>query len=107
MDFLQVLGITNENSGAGTGSSWLPGNEQKIASFSPVDGQLIASVRVADREQYDMVIQKAQEAFLQWRLWPAPKRGEVVRQIAEALRKHKEALGQKPAGRVRRSAGND
>ncbi len=93
MDFLQVLGITNENSGAGTGNSWLPGNEQKIASFSPVDGQLIASVRVADREQYDMVIQKAQEAFLQWRLWPAPKRGEVVRQIAEALRKHKEALG--------------
>ncbi|MGC4233730.1 MAG: aldehyde dehydrogenase family protein [Niabella sp.] len=93
MDFLQILSISNENSGAGTGSNWLSGSEQKIASFSPVDGQLIASVQIANRELYDAVIQKAQEAFLLWRLWPAPKRGEVVRQIGEALRKHKEALG--------------
>ncbi|GAB3421095.1 L-piperidine-6-carboxylate dehydrogenase [Niabella aquatica] len=93
MDFLQILGITSENSGTGTGSNWLQGSDQKIASFSPVNGHLIASVQITNQYDYEAVIQKAQEAFLQWRLWPAPKRGEVVRQIGEALRMHKEALG--------------
>ena len=62
-------------------------------SYSPVDGKLIASVNAADAKTYEAVIKKAQEGFLEWRTWPAPKRGEIVRQIGEALRENKEPLG--------------
>jgi aldehyde dehydrogenase (NAD+) len=65
----------------------------QIDSVSPVDGQIIGSVQTATRADYEAIIAKAQEAFLHWRLVPAPKRGEVVRQYGEALRKHKDALG--------------
>jgi aldehyde dehydrogenase (NAD+) len=54
---------------------------------------MIAEVRAADQESYERTIKKAEEAFLEWRLWPAPKRGEVIRQVGEALRTHKEVLG--------------
>ncbi len=64
-----------------------------IGSFSPVDGKLIGSVGTTSKQDYETVIAKAQSAFVEWRLWPAPKRGEVVRQIGEALRKNKESLG--------------
>ncbi|NCU04220.1 MAG: aldehyde dehydrogenase family protein, partial [Chitinophagaceae bacterium] len=60
---------------------------------SPVDGKLIATVTAADKASYEAVIAKAQQAFTEWRSWPAPKRGEVVRQIGEALRAKKEPLG--------------
>jgi aldehyde dehydrogenase (NAD+) len=62
-------------------------------SWSPVDGKKIASVQLASRDSYDAVMENAQAAFLEWRQWPAPRRGEVVRQIAEALRAKKDALG--------------
>jgi aldehyde dehydrogenase (NAD+) len=64
-----------------------------IESYSPVDGQLIGKVSETTPEEYEAVIQKAQEAFKVWRTIPAPKRGEIVRQYGEALRKHKDALG--------------
>src|SRR4030095_6755456 len=64
-----------------------------IESQSPVDGKLIGKVQCADKNDYEAVVAKAQEAFAQWRTWPAPKRGEIVRQIGDALRQHKEALG--------------
>jgi aldehyde dehydrogenase (NAD+) len=51
-------------------------------------------VTTTDKAAYDQVIATAQNAFIEWRNWPAPKRGEVVRQLGEALRKDKEALGQ-------------
>ncbi len=54
---------------------------------------MIGSVTGADRKAYEAVVTKAQEAFAAWRLWPAPKRGEIVRQVGEALRKYKEPLG--------------
>ncbi|MBC8035273.1 MAG: aldehyde dehydrogenase family protein [Chitinophagaceae bacterium] len=92
-DMLQVLKIEFSNSGVSTGTTWLPGNGGKIDSFSPVDGKLIGSVTVATREEYDSVVEKAQEGFKEWRLWPAPKRGEIVRQIGDALRQQKNALG--------------
>lgn len=90
---LNKLGIEKNNEGSSTGVKWLKSEAGKIESFSPVDGKKIASVTVADRQIYDAVIDQAQTAFAEWRMWPAPKRGEVVRQIGEALRKHKEQLG--------------
>jgi len=92
-DILQALKINAENDGVSTGSNWLKSKGEKIASYSPVDGKLIATVTTADKNTYDAVVAKAQEAFAVWRQWPAPKRGEVVRQIGEALRSEKENLG--------------
>src|SRR5580658_2408504 len=90
---LAVLGINKINEGAATGTKWLKAGGENINSYSPVDGKLIASVTAVNRKTYDKVIDKAQAAFGEWRMWPAPKRGEVVRQAGEALRKYKEPLG--------------
>jgi aldehyde dehydrogenase (NAD+) len=92
-EILEQLGIEATNSGASTGSYWYATNGEAIDSISPVDGSLIASVTAATPAEYEKVIEKAQEAFKQWRLVPAPKRGEIVRQLAEKLREYKEPLG--------------
>ena len=93
MDFLKTLGIGATNNGVSTGLTWLKAKGEKLTSYSPVDGKLIGTVTGADRNAYDAVIEKAQQAFAEWRLWPAPKRGEVVRQVGMELRKYKAALG--------------
>jgi aldehyde dehydrogenase (NAD+) len=93
MDFFKGLKIKETNVGVSTGQEWIDAGGEMISSYSPVDGKLIASVKSADRNNYEAVVAKAQEAFPEWRLWPAPKRGEVVRQIGEALRQYKEPLG--------------
>jgi aldehyde dehydrogenase (NAD+) len=92
-DVLAALKINTLNRGTSTGKDWHISNGERIDSYSPTDGQLIASVTATDRATYDFVVMKANEAFKEWRLWPAPKRGEIVRQIGEALRTHKENLG--------------
>jgi len=94
MQFLQQLQIQKENEGTATGAAWIKSKGELILSFSPVDNQLIGAVTMTDKAAYEQVIETAQNAFLQWRNWPAPKRGEVVRQLGEALRKDKDALGQ-------------
>jgi len=91
---LAELGLKQSNPGVSTGLNWLSSNGESIQSFSPVDGKLIASVTSVDKSSYEKVMATAQAAFEAWRLWPAPKRGEVVRQVGEALRKNKQALGQ-------------
>ena len=68
-------------------------NGATIDSISPVDGKLIASVQSATAADYNALIEKAQGAFVEWRKIPAPKRGEVVRQLAERIRFYKEPLG--------------
>mgnify|MGYP000282198730 CR=1 FL=1 len=93
MEFLAPLQIQIINSGASTGQQVLSAAGEKIESYSPVDGKLIGIVQGVDRNNYEEVISKAQQAFLEWRTWPAPRRGEVVRQVGEALRKYKEPLG--------------
>ena len=90
---LSTLGIQKINEGAATGTQWLPAGGEAITSYSPVDAKVIATVTTVTRETYDAVVAQAQTAFAEWRLWPAPKRGEIVRQIGEALRKNKEPLG--------------
>jgi aldehyde dehydrogenase (NAD+) len=93
MDFLKTLGIEANNTGVSTGTVWLPTAGESINSHSPVNGKLIGAATCCDRNTYEQVIQTATAAFAQWRMVPAPQRGEVVRQIGEALRANKEALG--------------
>jgi aldehyde dehydrogenase (NAD+) len=94
MQFLQDLKIQKENEGSSTGAKWIQSKGEMISSFSPVDNQLIGAVVTTDAAAYEQVVKTAEAAFIAWRNWPAPKRGEVVRQLGEALRKDKAALGQ-------------
>ena len=94
MDILKTLNVKATNDGVSTGSTSIKAKGEKLDSYSPVDGKRIATVTGADAKSYEAVIKKAQEAFLEWRMWPAPKRGEIVRQVGEELRKNKQALGQ-------------
>lgn len=90
---LEQLGIEELNNGASTGGKWFKTRGERIDSVSPVDGKLIASVQAATEADYEAVILKAQEAFKEWRMIPAPKRGEIIRQLAERIRFYKEPLG--------------
>ncbi len=92
-DFLKSLGLQAENTGTSTGSKWIKTRGEKITSFSPVDGKEIGKVTQTDKKTFDTVVATATEAFAEWRTWPAPRRGEIVRQIGDALRKNKEPLG--------------
>jgi aldehyde dehydrogenase (NAD+) len=90
---LKTLGIKSSNMGTSTGKKWLRSTGKSITSYSPADGKVIGRVQSTDEKAFTKVIDQAQRAFLEWRVVPAPKRGEVVRQIGEALRKYKEPLG--------------
>lgn len=87
-----TLRLLDKNLGTSTGQDWF-GSGAYITSFSPVDGKIIGEVSTTTHEEYEIVVTKAQEAFKQWRLVPAPKRGEIVRQLGEKLRQYKEDLG--------------
>ncbi|WP_321370865.1 aldehyde dehydrogenase family protein [uncultured Desulfuromusa sp.] len=94
MEFLKRLGVKDKNFGASTGTQWNETIDQgELNIVSPVDGKHIASVYLASEKDYDKVVATATEAFKHWRMVPAPKRGEVVRQIGLQLRKHKNDLG--------------
>ena len=90
---LNSLGIESSNKGAAIGSRWLSTSGKKITSISPVDGKEIGSVTSASKEDYEECILAGQEAFNDWRMLPAPQRGEIVRQFGEALRVKKQELG--------------
>ncbi|KQM79126.1 aldehyde dehydrogenase [Pedobacter sp. Leaf216] len=91
---LNKLGIQASNPAFSTGNNWGgESNPDTLESFSPVDGELIASAKVAGSSDYEAVVLKAQSAFKEWRTIPAPKRGEIVRQFGDALRENKDALG--------------
>jgi aldehyde dehydrogenase (NAD+) len=90
---LSALQIDKINQGASTGSKWMKGSGKMLESFSPVDGKLIATVEETGAKTYEKVMSVADQAFKAWRMVPAPKRGEVVRQVGEALREHKNELG--------------
>ncbi len=90
---LKELGIENINPGVSTGLNSWKGSGQDLSSFSPVDGKIIASTKMASPEDYQNVMAAATRAFEYWRMIPAPKRGEIVRQIGEELRIHKSSLG--------------
>ncbi len=94
MEFLKRLGIKENNFGASTGVQWndtTDKGEQDIVS--PVDGKKIASVYLPSEEDYEKIVARGQEAFKKWRMVPAPKRGEIVRQIGLKIREYKDDLG--------------
>src|SRR5690606_14585837 len=85
------LGIQADNHGAFDGE-WSGGGD-KLDCHSPIDGRLLGRVSMANADDYSRVMDSTAAAFEQWRMVPAPQRGEVVRQIGEALRANKQALG--------------
>ena len=89
---LKELGISSENLGTSTGNTWF-GKGEELSSYSPVDGKLIGKVKSSTKDDYEEVIKKAQVAFKEWRMIPAPKRGEIVRQFGDKLREKKASLG--------------
>lgn len=92
-EVLKQLGIKENNYGASTGLKHIETKGKRIDSYSPVNGHLIGSINAATAEDYAGVMHTAGEAFKSWRLIPAPKRGDIVRQIGDAIRKNKEPLG--------------
>jgi len=93
MKLLERLGIQEVNSGAGWGE-WIDNPRGgELVSINPSDGSAIATVRMAGPEDYEEVMGQACAAFPRWRAYPAPKRGEIVRQIGQELRQHKDDLG--------------
>ena len=89
---LKELGISSENLGTSTGNTWF-GEGEELSSYSPVDGKLIGKVKSSTKDDYEVVIKRAQSAFKEWRMIPAPKRGEIVRQFGDKLREKKASLG--------------
>ena len=87
------MGLKAKNQGTSTGQNEISGSRRYLDSYSPVHGEFIGSVGITTREQYEQVIQSAEEAFKIWRTVPAPKRGEIVRQYGEVLRQYKDPLG--------------
>jgi aldehyde dehydrogenase (NAD+) len=90
---LASLGIQDENPGAFAGE-WIETTGPRFESVNPANGEPIAALRMCAKEDYEVVATRAEEAFREWRTWPAPRRGEIVRQLGQALRAHKDALGQ-------------
>jgi aldehyde dehydrogenase (NAD+) len=90
---LKTLGLQSNNAGTSTGLEFF-GSGESISSFSPADGKLIGAITTTTAEDYERVIATAQKAYLTWRMMPAPKRGEIVRQYGDKLRAKKQELGQ-------------
>lgn len=90
---LKVLGLKKENFGTSTGKEFF-GAGKSIESYSPADGKLIGSVSTTTAQEYERVVKTAQAAYASWRMTPAPKRGEMVRQFGDKLRAKKQELGQ-------------
>ena len=93
-EVLAELGIKSINPAASTGRNWIALKGKSVKQIlSPIDGKLIASVELASESDYNNIVETAQKAFEEWRRKPAPYRGEIVRQIGDKLRKHKQSLG--------------
>jgi len=95
MDFLKKLGIEDTNPGAYFGhGEWSSTTDSgQIESVNPATGEVIARINSASDDDYERVIEKAREVFREWRMTPAPKRGEAMRLVGEIVREHKDELG--------------
>ena len=94
MDILKRLKIHAVNPGAYSGQGWQSGvHEHKLISYNPANGEKLAEIATCTMKDYEEVMTRAQHAAHEWRKVPAPKRGEIIRQIGQALREHKDALG--------------
>ena len=91
--FLDSLGLVGDQDGAWAGNGPLATHGDVVDVHTPIDGSRIGGVRLADLNDYETVMKKAQDAFVTWRTVPAPKRGEIIRLLGLELRKHKKELG--------------
>ncbi|HEY8432738.1 MAG TPA: aldehyde dehydrogenase family protein [Sandaracinaceae bacterium] len=91
---LARLGIEAIEGGVCTATGWRKGSGEPLVSVEPTEGTTLATVAGAGADDYEAVIASAEERFSDWRMRPAPKRGEVVRTFGELLRRHKDALGE-------------
>ena len=92
---LDKLTLKAINSGVCSGHNrWITGAAAPITSDNPTTGAAIAQVIPADAAAYDTIVADAQTAFRQWRSVPAPKRGEVIRDLGALLREYREPLGE-------------
>jgi len=91
-DVLDALAVSHRSPGACTGT-WIDTRGPELASVSPIDGATIGTVSLASAADYDAVVAAAAAGFEGWRTTPAPRRGEIVRQLGDELRRCKEPLG--------------
>ena len=92
-EILERLGLEKVNSGVYAGE-WIDNPKgEEVISYSPIDGEPIARVKTASKEDYDNIVDRLEDSFKKWRMVPAPKRGEVIRLLGLELRKHKADLG--------------
>ncbi|HEX9800100.1 MAG TPA: aldehyde dehydrogenase family protein [Thermoanaerobaculia bacterium] len=91
-DLFDRLGLAAQNSGAFAGV-WLATGGKLVNSVNPATGETLASVVECSPDDYERVAAATENAFHEWKRWPAPQRGEVVRQLGDALRRHKDDLG--------------
>lgn len=89
---LKNLGISADNNGVSSGGDFFAHGDL-LESYSPTDGKLIAKIKTANADDYNKVIETSKEAFKEFRMIPAPKRGELVRQFGLKLREYKDDLG--------------
>ncbi len=92
---LRDLSIQAVNSGGSTGNAWWSGRNDGslLPSINPATGEQIAGVYPCSSDDYQRIVKESIEAFRTWRMVPAPKRGEMVRLIGQALREKKDQLG--------------
>lgn len=93
-DILTKLGISDINNGVSSGLISKKGNATLINSYSPINNELIAGVYAGDSHDFNDLVDNSKKAFEHWRKMPAPKRGEIVRQMGDAFRVNKQALGE-------------
>lgn len=94
MELLHRLKIQSLNPGGFSGSGWHSENHQSaLTSFCPASGEKLADIATCNLDDYNHIMQRAEEAAQVWKKVPAPKRGEIIRQIGQALREYKDDLG--------------
>lgn len=94
MDLLKRLNIQDINPGAFSGHGWTSTDHQhRLGSYCPTDGRKLGDIATCSKEDYEQVMKRAETAALAWRQVPAPKRGEIIRQMGQALREYKDSLG--------------
>lgn len=94
MDFLKQLSINPVNPGAFSGQGWQKEDTaQTLISTSPASGKKIAEIAVCSLQDYQQVMLRSEQAAAEWRQYPAPRRGDIIRQMGQALREYKDALG--------------
>lgn len=94
MELLNQLKIDAVNPGAFSGQGWMSQHHQHhLISYSPANGEKLAEIATCTMDDYEVVMSRAVESAQDWKRVPAPKRGEIIRQIGQALRDHKDSLG--------------